>query len=662
MQRRIQCVLLFVAVFRPATGQVVIDARTAVRRFEGIGAISGGGGNSRLLYDYPEPYRSEILDYLFKPGYGASLQILKVEIGGDANSTSGAEPSHMHSIGDEDYNRGYEWWLMEQAKIRNPNIKLAALEWVAPGWIGNGLNFWSQDNIDYIVKWIQGAKVHHGLTIDYVGGWNECYIGWNLAWFKTLKRALASSGLPTQIIGPDEYWAHLSPPARATISDLGFYDDIDIAGAHYPCDFGAVTRCSSFPVITGLDKPMWATESSDETSNIVRSTNLMYIDGRMTASLIWPLVGSIYRNFPWPFHGIILAGEPWSGRYAVSPRVWAIAHTTQFAQPGWRYVDSAVGRLSTGNSGSFVTLVSPGERDYSMIVETLLATQSQVFTFSVAGGLPDGPAHVWSSNVLSSDLAEWFVRQPDLTGAAGRYEITLEPGSLYSITTTTGQGKGEPSTPRVHRSPFLRMPYFDDFEEYDVGRQARLLADVSGAFEIQPCGGGRQGRCVRQMANVTPYFWWVAPQARKASTPYTLIGDPNWSDYRVRVDFLLEQPGTIEILGCVTYQNYSDPSLVMAYLLQIDDRGEWSISRGHADRPQTTLVNGKRSAIGTNSWHTATLKLSDGSITAEIDGQFVGSVNDATYAVGQVGLGVKNWVNAQFDNLRIEPLWRRQGR
>src|SRR5215831_2711097 len=51
--------------------------------FRGIGAISGGGGNSRLLIDYPPKQRAQVLDYLFKPGYGASLQILKLEIGGD---------------------------------------------------------------------------------------------------------------------------------------------------------------------------------------------------------------------------------------------------------------------------------------------------------------------------------------------------------------------------------------------------------------------------------------------------------------------------------------------------------------------------------------------------------------------------------------------------
>jgi hypothetical protein len=42
--------------------------------------------------------------------------MLKVEIGGDDQSTDGSESSHMHEPWDENYNRGYEWWLMKEAK------------------------------------------------------------------------------------------------------------------------------------------------------------------------------------------------------------------------------------------------------------------------------------------------------------------------------------------------------------------------------------------------------------------------------------------------------------------------------------------------------------------------------------------------------------------
>src|SRR5207247_10679833 len=89
---------------------VTINGTASGRTLDGIGAISGGGGNSRLLFDYPEPQRSQILDYLFKPGYGAAVQILKVEVGGDTNSTAGAEPSHLHTRTHRDSNRSYAWW------------------------------------------------------------------------------------------------------------------------------------------------------------------------------------------------------------------------------------------------------------------------------------------------------------------------------------------------------------------------------------------------------------------------------------------------------------------------------------------------------------------------------------------------------------------------
>ena len=39
---------------------------------------SGGGATSTFLLAYKEPQRSQIMDWMFKPGFGASLDILKV--------------------------------------------------------------------------------------------------------------------------------------------------------------------------------------------------------------------------------------------------------------------------------------------------------------------------------------------------------------------------------------------------------------------------------------------------------------------------------------------------------------------------------------------------------------------------------------------------------
>src|SRR4051794_41345710 len=80
-----------------AATAITINGASGGRVFDGVGAISGGGGNSRLLVDYPEPQRTQILDYLFKPGFGAAMQILKVEIGGGTNPPPRARPPHTHN-------------------------------------------------------------------------------------------------------------------------------------------------------------------------------------------------------------------------------------------------------------------------------------------------------------------------------------------------------------------------------------------------------------------------------------------------------------------------------------------------------------------------------------------------------------------------------------
>ncbi len=106
-----------------ATGRTVItiDGHRLGLVFDGVGAISGGGGIARLLIDYPPAQRTQILNYLFGPG-GASLQLLKLEIGGDAAASDGAEPSVESGKGQIDCKSGYTWWLAKQAVARDPRL------------------------------------------------------------------------------------------------------------------------------------------------------------------------------------------------------------------------------------------------------------------------------------------------------------------------------------------------------------------------------------------------------------------------------------------------------------------------------------------------------------------------------------------------------------
>ncbi|MFI9272827.1 RICIN domain-containing protein [Kitasatospora sp. NPDC052896] len=629
------------------TTAITVDGSSPGRTFDGVGAISGGGGNSRLLLDYPEPQRSQILDYLFRPGYGAALQILKVEVGGDTNSTDGSESSIEHTRGTIDCDNGYEWWLMEQAKARNPGIKLYALAWGAPGWIGNG-NFWSQDMVDYLISWL-GCAHQHGLAIDYLGGWNER--GYNAAWYESLHAALAANGYSgTQVVGADDNWSI----ATAMRGDPALNSAVDIIGTHYPCGYmSAMTSCSTTADALASGKQLWASENGSEDADtgaapIARAINRGYLDAKLTAFINWPVVASVYQNLSFNTMGLVTADQPWSGAYQVGRSAWAIAQTTQFTAPGWQYLDSSSGYLGgdRGN-GSYVSYTAPDRSAWSTVFETMDATAAQNVTLKVAGGLPGGALHVWSTDFSSNSATAHLVPGPDLTATGGTYQLTLQPGHLYTVTTTTGQGAGDTVPPERAR---LALPYADSLAGTATGQEARYFTSMNGAFETEPCAGGRPGRCLRQQAQTTPIRW----TDETADQPYTLMGDLGWSDYTVSADALLEHAGTAELLGRVGTQGRNNNGLD-AYNLRLSDTGVWTLLKSDTSWVFTTLASGTVPAPGTGSWHNLALTFQGSTIVARIDGAVVGTVTDGSYGAGQIGLGTGRYYSAQFSNLTITP-------
>lgn len=301
-------------------------------RFDGVGALSGGGCSTRLLADYSPIWYNQIMDYLFLPGFGASLQILKVEIGGDAQSTDGTEPSHMHSAEDENYERGYEWQVMLAAKRRNPNIIFGALSWGFPGWVAEGKKSpWTNSTVTYIVKWILGAKKHYNLDIDFIGIWNEH--PWDKAYTLALKAAITTAGLKTKIVAHDNVgWAVCGDLSR----DTEWAAAVDIIGSHYP----AAHIGSNCPA---LNKIQWASE--DMSVNWLtgaacwaRELNQNYVRSNLTATIAWDLVNSFYDGLAFAGTGVLRAVEPWSGFYQIGPVLWAAAHWGQFTRSGWFFL------------------------------------------------------------------------------------------------------------------------------------------------------------------------------------------------------------------------------------------------------------------------------------------------------------------------------------
>jgi hypothetical protein len=223
---------------------------------------------------------------------------------------------------------------------------------------------------------------------------------------------------------------------------------------------------------------------------------------------------------------------------------------------------------------------------------------------------------------------------------------------VYTITTTTGQGKSAAAGPNATSFP---LPYSDNFDSYPMSRQARYVADEDGAFEVTGCDGGRGGNCLRQMAPQVPIYWHGHD-----GYPWTIVGDASWRNYTVSADVLFEQSGSsASLLGRYNARDYWEIGHIDAYYLRVTDSGDWSIRKNTTDGTMTTLASGTRAALGTNTWHRVALTLQGSTLTAAVDGVTLGSATDGSYAAGPAGLAVGaadlGWKNVQFDNLAITP-------
>ena len=636
-------------------GQTInIDGTAGGKRFDGIGAVSGGGATSVLLKDYQEPQRSQVLDLLFKPNFGASISALLVEVPGDGNSTQGSEPSHMHSRDDENYSRGYEWWLMSEAKKRNPSIMLDANAWGCPKWVGNN-NFWSQDMCDYYAKWITGLKNVYGLDLDAIGCRNEKGVSEDFV--KKFRATLNSGGLSKVKIHAFDNWGKKKLDwCKNMKTDSVLRAAVDIMSAHTMNEMPA--SADIIKLSKKLGKPIWNSEEHiykkgfDCEISMVESFNKNFIISGVTMIVNWYLVASTYSIEPYSEDpAIMVAREPWGGNYYTREVLWGYAHYGQFCKAGWQYLNGACGQLKAG--GTYVTLKSPGT-DYSIIAETKNAKADQKITFKVSGGLSSGKLCVWRSNAR-----EQFVKLDNISPVNGTFDITMEPQSIYSISTTTGQQKGSfTSIPASKPFPF---PYYETFDEYKDantwGYLPHYTADIAGIFEIAERPDNK-GKCLRQVIEAGSQSW--APEWM----PYTILGDKNWKDYEVSADVYLNKDGWAGIMGRIIATGNGWGCKPSGYYMSMSADGTCSLYVSRQDEkqnePGTLLATGKVANIAANQWHSVMLSFSGTTITGFVDKTKVLTAIDSTFSEGMVGLvsGSNEKTNniAMFDNLLINTL------
>lgn len=673
MKKVLYSLVLFFCGAGIVSGQVVrLSAHDMGKRFDGIGAVNGGGATSVLLKDYPELQRSQIMDMVYKPMFGASVSALLVEIPGDGNSTQGSMPSHSHWRGDANFQRGYIWRVLREAKARNPRLSLDATAWSAPAWVGS---FWSQDMANYYVDWLSGLREVHGLELDAIGCHNEK--GCNYDFAKHLRRTMNERGFAgVKLHAFDNWGGGKMDFLKDMQTDEELREAIDVVSAHTFSEIPLTAEQRA--MAEGMGKPIWNSEDHFyfpgfvALISIVKGFNENYIVSGATKVINWYDIAGVYPMEPYSRDpAMLLAREPWSGHYSVREALWGYAHYGQFTQIGWRYVDDGCLKLNDG--GSMVTLRNPDTGDYSIILETKGAKGEQAVKFKVAKGLKKGKLCVWYS-----DKNQQFVRLEDITPKGGSFNLKLKPDAVYSISTLTGQQKG--SFADIPASKPFPIPYEDDFEHcqqpVDYGYLPHYTADIIGCFELME-RPDHQGQCIRQTVGEHTLSW--APEWHH----YTILGDSAWTDYEVSADVWLNPGDEAAVMGRLCDVGSGYGVWPKGYYLKLDERGRCTLvlSCGKpnpkeiiGDKEQQALILARKDVevggeytlaetrvegVRACRWHNLRLRFEGDTVMGYVDGSEVIRTTSGHYAHGMAGLMAPmhdRYVSTPyFDNLRITP-------
>uniref|UniRef100_A0A671N649 Galactocerebrosidase-like n=1 Tax=Sinocyclocheilus anshuiensis TaxID=1608454 RepID=A0A671N649_9TELE len=554
-----------------------LDDKTGLgRSFDGIGSLSGGGATSRLLVNYAEPYRSQILDYLFK------VCFLHLE--------------------------GYEWWLMKEAKKRNPNITLIGLPWAFPGWVGNGENWpYSFPDItaSYVVSWIFGAKQYHDLDIDYVGVNASHLFQYTL--------------MPEALKTGKKLWSS---------EDYSTFND-NVGGG------------------------CWA-----------RILNQNYVNGKMTATISWNLVSSYYEDLPFERDGLMTAKEPWSGNYVVESPIWITAHTTQFTEPGWTYLQT-VGHFTHGGSyvaltderGNLTIITETMTHDHSVCIRPPLPSYDvtdQNVTFHLKGTFASiSELQVWHSRFdFKTNKTALFQNIKPIKVTEGSFSIELDVDEVYTFTTVrNGQRGSYPDPPPS--APFPKS-YKDDF---DVSgnpyfSEAPNFADQTGVFEYftNQTDPGPHVSTLRQVVTQRPVTW-----VADADQTISVIGDYQWQDLMVSCDIYMESvhAGGVFIAVRVNKGGGVVRSTRGVFLWVYAD-GTYKVTN---DLNGMTVLAEGMSGTRARVWYTLTLTVKGNYASADLDGYPLWK-NAVLWEPrhGWAAIGTSSFELAQFDNFAIEAL------
>ena len=529
---------------------------------------------------------------------------------------------------------------MVEARKRNPAIQLYALAWGWPGYLRKGTksnNPFTDFALvaDYLTSWLDIAQKNYNLTIDFIGIWNEMYSG-PYDFIPYFRKALDSAGfVSTKVIVADAYgnrWGIAGSLAINATRKAAVWG----IGAHYP---GA----QSSPEARALDLPLWASEDNSlgglsGGECLARAINENYVNGDMTATISWHLVSAYYTGVPWFGASLLSAGWPTSGTYTVNHAMWAVAHTAQFIQPGWRYLSHGAGVGYLTGGGTYISATN-GTGGLTIVLEKLSRKSSQcayapsppnatVSELVVLDGLSAILLlHVWTSNFTQSasphDLFQYAGTL--VPSSNGTVTVSLGVGVVITLTTLNTGMHGNRSAPPAHK-PFP-LPYSDNFDHYALQSEAAYFSDMSGAFEIVNASAYGHSNVLQQMTPVKPIDW-----LRPNYAPHTIIGD-SWYDTEANVSILLTNASHTAALGVRMQQ--IDSMVGVLFAVNSTVWSIWTSLKALASGGTANYSGSITSHLEPGTWHQLSLTaIGPDKAIACIDGIAAANVNISSFQKG----------------------------
>lgn len=675
---------------------IIVDGTNITEDSLRLGMVSANG-SSRLLEDYKfkhfDAYK-KIIDCLFNRKTGMGLSHIKIEMGSDVDSSSGAEPATKRYADEAaDVTRGAGFQLAADVKKRYPYVSVDLLQWGEPSWAHESFPNryrWYKETLD-------AAYNTYGLKFDCVSacpnesGFSREEYDNNISWIKYLSYALKSEKggrydySKIKIVAADEIGQ--CKLSYSMLEDEKLRDAVDVLGIHYSTWSNDAAKKLKYQ----YNKEIWYSEGAavmldpmlSKNANVISNARLtdkngeglsgtngaleiaarilnMYPQGYMTMYEFQPAVASYYLGSAYTPKQLITANTPWSGYFCAEVGAAVASHFTRFLTDSMRYVKNACfgdgekntatgdGHGLVNTTNNYITLADKNTGDYTMIFVNDSEIQ-RVYNVCVRNlKMADSQLSVWVTK--GSNSKNWLVKTGEITSENSGFSVNIEPYSIVTITTLKGQKNFSDCQTSEYQNEELNadisLPYYENYNYSDVFLSSRGGAplyhtDICGAFEVS-CG-----RLVQKVTyNDRPYGWGAQQSVRWDYDPCTQVGGESWADYEVSADICFDKnaPDTPENYAGIGARYTSTQS--RGYIVKLFSSGKWQAVKNF-----TVVCEGKITGFDSDKKHSVKVEAQSNKIAYYADDALLYRLEDnCAYTSGRVIL-VSAFSKNSFGNI-----------